>query len=209
MHERIKVLLADDHPLLAIGLKMVISEWDEFDVVGIASDGEEAVSLCEALQPDLVIMDMQMPRLSGPEAITQIKTAYPNIRILALTTFDDSKTVSQAMESGCDGFLLKVIEPEKLRASLLSVAGGMGVYDEEVMDQLRKKIAPKSELHFTKREQEILVYVSQGMTNAEIARQLSLRPGTVKNLISLLLSKTNCISRAQLVKFAAENQLVE
>ena len=209
MHERIKVLLADDHPLLAIGLKMVISEWDEFDVVGIASDGEEAVSLCEALQPDLVIMDMQMPRLSGPEAITQIKTAYPNIRILALTTFDDSKTVSQAMESGCDGFLLKVIEPEKLRASLLSVAGGMGVYDEEVMDQLRKKIAPKSELRFTKREQEILSYVSQGMTNAEIARQLSLRPGTVKNLISLLLSKTNCISRAQLVKFAAENQLVE
>lgn len=209
MHERIKVLLADDHPLLAIGLKMVISEWDEFDVVGIASDGEEAVSLCEALQPDLVIMDMQMPRLSGPEAITQIKAAYPNIRILALTTFDDSKTVSQAMESGCDGFLLKVIEPEKLRASLLSVAGGMGVYDEEVMDQLRKKIAPKSELRFTKREQEILSYVSQGMTNAEIARQLSLRPGTVKNLISLLLSKTNCISRAQLVKFAAENQLVE
>ena len=209
MHERIKVLLADDHPLLAIGLKMVISEWDEFDVVGIASDGEEAVSLCEALQPDLVIMDMQMPRLSGPEAITQIKTAYPNIRILALTTFDDSKTVSQAMESGCDGFLLKVIEPEKLRASLLSVAGGMGVYDEEVMDQLRKKIAPKSELRFTKREQEILSYVSQGMTNAEIARQLSLRPGTVKNLISLLLSKTNCISRAQLVKFAAENHLVE
>ena len=209
MHERIKVLLADDHPLLAIGLKMVISEWDEFDVVGIASDGEEAVSLCEALQPDLVIMDMQMPRLSGPEAITQIKTAYPNIRILALTTFDDSKTVSQAMESGCDGFLLKVIEPEKLRASLLSVAGGMGVYDEEVMDQLRKKIAPKAELRFTKREQEILSYVSQGMTNAEIARQLSLRPGTVKNLISLLLSKTNCISRAQLVKFAAENQLVE
>jgi DNA-binding NarL/FixJ family response regulator len=209
MHERIKVLLADDHPLLAIGLKMVISEWDEFDVVGIASDGEEAVSLCEALQPDLVIMDMQMPRLSGPEAITQIKTAYPNIRILALTTFDDSKTVSQAMESGCDGFLLKVIEPEKLRASLLSVAGGMGVYDEEVMDQLRRKIAPKSELRFTKREQEILSYVSQGMTNAEIARQLSLRPGTVKNLISLLLSKTNCISRAQLVKFAAENQLVE
>ena len=209
MHERIKVLLADDHPLLAIGLKMVISEWDEFDVVGIASDGEEAVSLCQALQPDLVIMDMQMPRLSGPEAITQIKAAYPNIRILALTTFDDSKTVSQAMESGCDGFLLKVIEPEKLRASLLSVAGGMGVYDEEVMDQLRKKIAPKSELRFTKREQEILSYVSQGMTNAEIARQLSLRPGTVKNLISLLLSKTNCISRAQLVKFAAENQLVE
>ena len=209
MHERIKVLLADDHPLLAIGLKMVISEWDEFDVVGIASDGEEAVSLCQALQPDLVIMDMQMPRLSGPEAITQIKTAYPNIRILALTTFDDSKTVSQAMESGCDGFLLKVIEPEKLRASLLSVAGGMGVYDEEVMDQLRKKIAPKSELRFTKREQEILSYVSQGMTNAEIARQLSLRPGTVKNLISLLLSKTNCISRAQLVKFAAENHLVE
>ena len=209
MPEKIKVLLADDHPLLAIGLKMTINEWEEFDVVGIASDGVEAVALCKELRPDLVIMDMQMPRLTGPEAILQIKAHNPAVRVLALTTFDDAETVSHALESGCDGFLLKVIEPDKLRTSLLSVTGGMSVYDEGVMEQLRKKIAPKSELRFTKREREVLQYVSQGMTNAEIAQHLTLRPGTVKNLISLLLSKTNCISRAQLVKFAAENQLVE
>ena len=209
MRERIKVLLADDHPLLAIGLRMTINEWEEFDVVGIASDGVEAVALCKELRPDLVIMDMQMPRLTGPEAISQIKAHNPAVRVLALTTFDDAETVSHALESGCDGFLLKVIEPDKLRTSLLSVTGGMSVYDEGVMEQLRKKIAPKSELRFTKREREVLQYVSQGMTNAEIAQHLTLRPGTVKNLISLLLSKTNCISRAQLVKFAAENQLVE
>lgn len=209
MREKIKVLLADDHPLLAIGLRMTINEWEEFDVVGIASDGVEAVALCKELRPDLVIMDMQMPRLTGPEAILQIKAHNPAVRVLALTTFDDAETVSHALESGCDGFLLKVIEPDKLRTSLLSVTGGMSVYDEGVMEQLRKKIAPKSELRFTKREREVLQYVSQGMTNAEIAQHLTLRPGTVKNLISLLLSKTNCISRAQLVKFAAENQLVE
>lgn len=209
MSEKIKILLADDHPLLAAGLKMTISGWNEFDVVGIASNGIEAVELCEKLLPSLIIMDMQMPGLSGPEAIRQIKAQFPDIHILALTTFDDAQTVSQAMEAGCDGFLLKVIDPDKLRVSLLSLAGGISVYDESVMSQLKKSMAFKSEMDFSKRELDVLRFVCQGMTNAEIADKLALRPGTVKNLISLLLSKTCCISRAQLVKYATENRLIE
>lgn len=208
MSEKIKILLADDHPLLAAGLKMTISEWDEFNVVGIASNGVEAVEMCRELLPNLVIMDMQMPELTGPEAIKQIKAQFPEIRILALTTFDDADTVSNALEVGCDGFLLKVIDPDKLRASLLSVAGGINVYDESAMSQLRKSMKSKTDIEFSKRELEVLRFVCQGMTNAEIANKLALRPGTVKNLISLLLSKTCCISRAQLVSFAAENQLI-
>lgn len=209
MNEKIKVVLADDHPLLTAGLKMSINGWEEFEVVGIASNGIEVVELCERLLPDLIIMDMQMPLLSGPEAIKRIKVRFPTIRIMALTTFDDAETVSHAMEAGCDGFLLKVIAPDKLKASLLSVAGGINVYDESVMTQMKRNIRSKTEVDFSGREIEILRLVCQGLTNAEIAGKLSLRPGTVKNLISLLLSKSCCISRAQLVKYATENRLIE
>ena len=112
MSGRIKVLLADDHPIMGEGLRLTISAWDEFEIVGVASDGQKAVEMCRSLSPDLVILDMQMPRLSGSEAIEKIRREHPNIRTVALTTFDDAETVAHAMEAGCNGFLLKVIEPE-------------------------------------------------------------------------------------------------
>lgn len=209
MSEKIRVLLADDHPIMTEGLKLAISAWEEFEVVGIAADGLKAVQLCRTLSPDLVILDMQMPRMSGPEAIGQIRKEHPEIRTLALTTFDDSDTVERAMDAGCNGFLLKVIEPEKLRSSLLSIAGGLNVYDEEALSHLRSNLSHKPAVEFTPRELETLRYVCRGMTNAEIADKLHLRPGTVKNLISLLLNKTGCISRAQLARYAADNQLAD
>lgn len=119
---KVRVMLADDHPLLTMGLDLAISQWDEFEVVGVAHDGEEAFEEALKLEPDLVIMDMKMPGASGAEAIARIKGSLPRTRILALTTFDDEETVAQALEAGCDGFLLKAISQDKLRASLLSVA---------------------------------------------------------------------------------------
>ena len=209
MSERIRVLLADDHPIMTEGLKLTISAWSDFEVVGIAADGQRAVEMCQSLSPDLVILDMQMPRLSGPEAIEQIRREHPSIRTVALTTFDDADTVARAMEAGCNGFLLKVIAPEKLRSSLLSIAGGMNVYDDEAMSHLKMNLSQRPEVDFTSRELEMLGYVSRGMTNAEIADRLNLRPGTVKNMISLLLNKTGCISRAQLARYAADNRLTD
>ena len=209
MSERIRVLLADDHPIMTEGLKLTISAWSEFEVVGIAADGQRAVEMCRSLSPDLVILDMQMPRLSGPEAIEQIRREHPSIRTVALTTFDDADTVARAMEAGCNGFLLKVIAPEKLRSSLLSIAGGMNVYDDEAMSHLKMNLSQRPEVDFTPRELEMLGYVSRGMTNAEIADRLNLRPGPVKNMISLLLNKTGCISRAQLARYAADNRLTD
>ena len=208
MEQKIKVLLADDHPLLTAGLRMTIEKWDEFEVVGTAADGKETVLLCYEQKPDLVIMDMQMPVLSGPEAIRQIKEAQPEVRILALTTFDDIETVSNALESGCEGFLLKVIEPDKLREIMKSVAGGVHVYDETILKQYKKSLLAKKKPDFSERELEILRYLCQGLTNAEIADKVHLRPGTVKNLVSLLLSKTDSISRAKLVNYASEHHLV-
>lgn len=208
MSEKIRVLLADDHPLMTEGLRLTIDGWEEFDVVGVASDGAEAVELCRKLKPDIVILDMQMPKLSGPEVIVNVKSEMPEMRFVALTTFDDEETVRQAMEAGCNGFLLKVIEPDKLKASLLSILGGMNVYDKDVMAHLKQSLTRKTEVDFTQREMEILRFVCQGMTNAEIADRLNLRPGTVKNMISLLFSKTGCISRAQLAMYAVEKHFV-
>ena len=209
MNKKIRIVLADDHPIMTEGLKLTISSWEEFEVVGIASDGEKAVEMSVKLLPDLVITDMQMPKLSGAEIIKRLKEKIPGIRILAFTTFSDAETVSRAVKAGCDGFLLKVIEPEKLRASLLSIASGLNVYDEDVMNQMKKSLKEKSKVVFSNREQEIVRYICQGMTNAEIAEELHLRPGTIKNIVSLLLSKCGCISRAQLVKYASEKGLVE
>ena len=209
MNEKIRVLLADDHPLMTEGLRLTISSWEEFEVVGVASDGAEAVELCRTLKPDIAILDMQMPKLSGPEVVCQIKAETPKMRVVALTTFDDAETVRRAMEAGCNGFLLKVIEPDKLRASLLSVMGGLNVYDQEVMANLKHSLTRKPEADFSQRELEMLRFVCQGMTNAEIADRLNLRPGTVKNMVSLLLSKTGCISRAQLARYAVEKHLVD
>ena len=209
MNKKIRIVLADDHPIMTEGLKLTISSWEEFEVIGIASDGEKAVEMSVKLLPDLVITDMQMPKLSGAEIIKRLKEKIPGIRILAFTTFSDAETVSRAVKAGCDGFLLKVIEPEKLRASLLSIASGLNVYDEDVMNQMKKSLKEEPEVVFSKREQEIIRYICQGMTNAEIADKLHLRPGTVKNIVSLLLSKCGCISRAQLVKYATGKGLVD
>lgn len=209
VNKKIRIVLADDHPIMTEGLKLTISSWEEFEVIGIASDGEKAVEMSVKLLPDLVITDMQMPKLSGAEIIKRLKEKIPGIRILAFTTFSDAETVSRAVKAGCDGFLLKVIEPEKLRASLLSIASGLNVYDEDVIKQMKKGLKEELGVVFSKREQEIIRYICQGMTNAEIADKLHLRPGTVKNIVSLLLSKCGCISRAQLVKYASEKGLME
>ena len=209
MSEKIRVLLADDHPLMTEGLRLTMSGWEEFDVVGVAADGAEALELCRALKPDIVILDMQMPKLSGPEVICRIKSETPEMCFVALTTFDDQETVRQAMKAGCNGFLLKVIEPDKLRNSLLSIMGGLNVYDKGVMAQLKQGQAQRTEIVFSQRELEILRLVCQGMTNTEIADRLGLRPGTVKNMVSMLLSKTGCISRAQLARYVVDRRLIE
>lgn len=177
-------------------------------MAGTASNGREIVELCKEMKPDLVVMDMQMPLLSGPEAIRQIKSEDPSIRILALTAFDDMDTITRALEAGCEGFLLKVISPEKLKAVLLSVADGIHVYDETVMNQYRKGLQTQNNPEFSERELEIIRYICRGFTNAEIADKVHLKTGTVKNLVSLLLSKTNSVSRSSLVSYAKEHRLV-
>lgn len=209
MEKKIRILIADDHQLLTAGLKLEIAQWEEFEVAGIASNGRDTVDLCEKANPDIVLMDMQMPVMSGAEATVAIKQKQPNIRIIALTTFDDDETVSDALKSGCDGFLLKIISPEQLRSSMHAIMDGIGVFDDEAIARLRRIDHARNSAEFSKRELTILEYICQGMSNKEIAEKLSLQPGTIKNLVSIMLNKTFCVSRTALARYAIDNKLVK
>lgn len=209
MTERIKVLIADDHPILTAGLKLTVEGWEEFALTGIAANGREAVSLCEKETPDIVLLDMQMPVMSGTEAAFVIKKRFPKTHIVALTTFYGAETVDAALKSGCDGFLLKTIDAEQLRISLHSIMNGLSMIDGEAMEQLRKREAAHLYLDFNEREIELLGYICKGLSNKEIAEKLSLQPGTVKNMVSMLLNKTFCVSRADLTRYAMEHGLIQ
>ena len=208
MDKKITIVLADDHKLLTSGMKMLIDTWDEFELAGIAVDGKSTVELCDLTEPDIVLMDMKMPVLDGAEAARIIKERHENTKVIAMTAFDDSETVRDAMKKGCDGFLMKVIEPEQLRAAIHSILNGVSVVDEQALEHMKNQIQKQEECAFTEREIKILSYISRGMTNREIAEKLSLQPGTIKNIVSILLSKTFCVSRSDLARYAVENALV-
>ena len=209
MEKKIKILIADDHQLLTSGLKLEIGQWDDFEVAGITSNGKDTVEFCEKSEPDIILMDMQMPVMSGAEAAVKIKKAHPGVRIVALTTFDDDETVADALRSGCDGFLLKIISPEQLRTSLYAVMDGVGVFDDEAMARLRRREETKAAGEFSERELAILRYICDGLSNKEIADKLSLQPGTIKNLVSILLNKTFCVSRTAIARYALDTKLVK
>ena len=208
MDKKITIVLADDHKLLTSGMKMLIDTWDEFELAGIADDGKSTVELCDLTEPDIVLMDMKMPVLDGAEAARIIKERHENTKVIAMTAFDDSETVRDAMKKGCDGFLMKVIEPEQLRTAIHSILNGVSVVDEQALEHMKNQIQKQEECAFTEREIKILSYISRGMTNREIAEKLSLQPGTIKNIVSILLSKTFCVSRSDLARYAVENALV-
>ena len=209
MKEKIKVILADDHKLLLAGLNMQIASWEEFQVIATCVNGKETIEACDKNLPDVILMDMQMPILTGVEATRIIKEKHPEVKIVALTTFDDHETVENALNAGCDGFLLKVSDPEQLRSSLHSVMDGVNVMDAEAMKHFRQKEESLGANGLNERELTVLKLVCKGYTNKEIAGVLSLQPGTVKNVVSMLLSKTFCVSRADLTRYAYKNNLMD
>jgi len=208
MTDKIKVILADDHRLLLSGLKMQLAMWEEFAVIAECVNGRETVEACERELPDIVLMDMQMPELPGYEATRIIKERHPSVKVVALTTFDDCETVDAALSAGCDGFLLKVSDPEQLRSSLHSVMNGVSVMDAGAMKHLRHR-EESGAVDLNERELTVLRLICKGCTNKEIAGVLSLQPGTVKNIVSMLLGKTFCVSRADLTRYAFTNNLVK
>lgn len=210
----IRVVIADDIPVLRKGLEAVLAQDSGIEVAGTAADGKEAFELCMKLKPDVAIMDMRMPNFDGAYGTRQIKQSCPEVKVLVLTTFDDEETVRSAMECGADGYILKEMDNEKIINSIKAVSGGMNVFCSNVFSSIRQGMggsqaaAAPDTTGLTEREVELLKLIAEGCDNKTIAARLFLAEGTVRNNISRLLEKLELKDRTQLAVYAVKNNIV-
>jgi DNA-binding NarL/FixJ family response regulator len=210
----IRVLIADDQPLVRTGLRMILGAESDIEVVGEVADGRSAVTAATELSPDVILMDVRMPEVDGIEA-TRIVTAFDNPpRVLVLTTFDLDEVVYDALRSGASGFLLKDAPEERLTTAIRVVAEGGSLFAPSVTRRLIEEFArhsprPHHDLTgLTEREQEVLRLVARGLSNAEIATTLFVSENTVKTHVARLLMKLGVRDRVQAVVLAYESGLV-
>ncbi|HEY0638645.1 MAG TPA: response regulator transcription factor [Pseudonocardiaceae bacterium] len=214
----IRVLLVDDQEVVRVGFRMILTTEPDIHVVGEAGDGERAVELARALQPDVVLMDVRMPRQDGLTATAAI-LAEPwaaEVRVLVLTTFEQDDYLFEALRAGASGFLLKTTSPEDLVRAVRVVADGGALLGPSVTrrvieDYARRPppTAPPSTDALTEREAEVLMLVATGLSNAQIARRLVIGEATVKTHVSRVLAKLGLRDRVQAVVFAYESGLVQ
>jgi len=192
-----KLIIVDDDALIRESLSLTLALEDDINVVGVAEDGRVALVLCEKLQPDVVLMDIRMPNIDGIGATRLIKERFPTIKIMMLTTFADKANIQQALSAGADGYLLKTDETESIAGKLRALMSGSGVIDTHVLKQLTRPVNPLMDSLST-RERDITRLVAQGLTNKEIAVQLFLSEGTIRNKIILIMEKLGVNNRTQL-----------
>lgn len=219
MSDRIRVVLADDQTVVRAGFRALLDLTDDLAVVGEAADGIAAVELTRTTRPDVVLMDIRMPRADGLEATRRIVAdrALDAVRVLVLTTFEADEYVFEALRSGAAGFLLKDIEPDDLRTAIRTVAAGQSLLapgvTRRVIEEFARLKAPEAEAMsrldpLTDREREVLALVGRGLANDEIGARLLMSPLTAKTHVSRAMTKLGARDRAQLVVLAYETGLV-
>ena len=212
-------MLADDQPLVRVGLKALIDAEPDIDLVGEAADGEEVLRVIRHTMPDVVVMDIRMPRLDGIEATRAVAAdaALQNVRVLVLTTFEIDEYVFDALRAGASGFLLKDVEPRELLRAIRLVAAGESLLAPRVTRRVVEAFAakgapaaPRTAMlgDLTEREREVLALVGGGLSNYEIAERLTISPATARTHVSRVMSKVEARDRAQLVVLAYESGLV-
>ena len=211
----IRVLVADDQPLVRSGFRMVLEDRSDLELVGEAGDGAEAVSLARQVDPDVILMDVRMPGVDGVEATRRLIAAGTRARVLVLTTFDLDEYVYAAIRAGASGFLLKDVEPAELVDAIRVVAAGNSLFGPAAMERLVARFAQEPDPAATRnldaltdREQEILRLMASGLSNAELAEQLHLSETTVKTHVSAVLRKLRVRDRVQAVIAAYEAGLI-
>lgn len=203
--DTITILIADDHPVFRKGLRALLASMPEVELVGEATSGEEAIRLAEQLQPDVILMDLHMPGGGGLAAIRQIVQTSPHIRILVVTMFEDDDTVFAALRAGARGYVLKDMNDEDITRAILAVGRGEAIFSPAIAGRLMAFFSARPALpteifpELTDSERSVLKLMSQGLSNDQIARQLSFSPKTVRNYVSNIFSKLQVADRAQAI----------
>lgn len=218
MKEPLRILLADDHTLFRQGIRVGLDSRDDMEIVGEAADGLEAIALARETMPDVILMDISMPRYSGLEATRRIKREMPYVKIIILTVSDQEEDLFEAIRSGADGYMLKNLEARELFETLQIVARGnvllSGAVAGKILKEFRQRPAPEARLAevvdpLSERELEVLELVVAGMTNSEIAERLVISEATVKNHLKNILEKLHLRNRTEAAVYALRSGLIE
>ena len=207
----IRVLIVDDHAMLRKGLAAFLLVKPDLELAGEASNGEEALHLCEQLQPDVVLMDLKMPKLDGVAATRAIKQRYPHIQVIALTSFQEKELVQEAIRAGATSYLLKNVSADDLAETIRAASAGRSVLDPQALQALVQEadpVLPNLGHDLTPREREVLALLVQGLTNPAMADQLVVSRATIKAHVSSILTKLGASTRAEAVRLALQHQLV-
>jgi DNA-binding NarL/FixJ family response regulator len=202
----LRILIADDHPLFRKGMRALLTSLPDIEVVGEAATGDEAITLAATLQPDVILMDLQMPGGGGLAATRQIVQTSPHIRVLVVTLFEDDDSVFTALRAGARGYVLKDVDEAEMLRAIQAVGHGEAIFSPAIATRVldffaAARLAVPREVFptLTEREREILQLIAQGHTNAEIARQLALSAKTVGNYVSNIYSKLQVADRAEAI----------
>ena len=207
---KIKVLIADDHLVVREGLIVMLQSTDECEVVGQASNGEEAVLLAHKLQPDVAIVDLQMPGMGGIEAIQRITQQTPKVKVIVLSTFDQDEYIYQSVQGGAKGYVLKGTGLDELLDVVRSAAMGKLLLSSDIATKLIGHIStPDLGLSLTDREREVLKFLARGWRNREIAEHLCISERTVKNHVTNIITKLGVKSRTEAVSQAFKEGLIK
>lgn len=209
MTQRLRVLIVDDHPTFRRGLRSVLEAAD-FDVVGEAETGHEAIERAATVKPDVVLMDLHLPDINGAEATKRLLRDNPSVRVCVLTMFDDDESVFASMQAGALGYLLKGAGTDSITRAVHTVANGDALYSEAIAQRLQSFFSGTATLRptpfptLTPREREVLEFMAQGRTNREIARALALTEKTIRNLVSSVFGKLHVAERSHAIVRARE-----
>jgi NarL family two-component system response regulator LiaR len=209
-HQTIRVLLVDDHAMVRRGLATFLAVFDDFLLAGEAEDGEEAILRCAELLPDVVLMDMVMPGMDGVSATRAIRQKFPQVQVLALTSFKEGDLIQSALEAGAISYLLKNVSSEELAQAIRAAHAGKTTLSPDVAQVIVHDAGqpPAPGFDLTERERTVLALMTEGLNNTQIAGKLTVSPSTIKSHVSNILSKLGVASRTEAVSLALRQKLV-